>query len=136
MNWYNLFKKSQNQYGKDLSTIVKNLKIKYPGLVLFAWETENKVELATLTVPKNMRGQGIGSSVIREIQEYARSIGKPISLHPEPDKGKKKALDDFYKNLGFVHNRGRNKDFTISSPFFPSMYWKPKENSGGENRTL
>ena len=52
-------------------------------------------------------------------------MGKPIVLRPEPEPRKKKALMDFYKNLGFVANKGRKTDYTLSSPFSLTLYWKP-----------
>ena len=67
------------------------------------------------------------SEIVRKIQQYAQSVGKPIVLSPEPEKGKKAALERFYKNLGFVHNRGRHRDYRLSSFGGPTMLWHPQK---------
>ena len=64
---------------------------------------------------------------MRAIQVYAQSVGKPIVLSPQPDKGKKAALERFYKNLGFVHNRGRHRDYSLSNFGGPTMLWRPNK---------
>ena len=126
MGWYNLLKISNNI---ELQNLRNSLKSKYPGLELDVWERQSDgvVEIAHIIVPKDMRSGGIGTAVIKEIQEYAKSLGKPIVLSPSPEKRKKKSLDDFYKNLGFVTNKGRKMDYQLSTPFSRTMYWKPKK---------
>ena len=95
----------------------------YPGLKLDAYAAPEKIELQQIEAP--VKGGGIGTAVIQKLQDYARSVDKPIVLRPEPEPRKKEALMRFYKNLGFVVNKGRNKDYTLSSPFALTMYWKP-----------
>ena len=104
--------------------LVLKLKEEYSGLVLNAYEASHKIEVQDIKVAA--KGQGTGTKVMRQLQEYANQVGKPIVLHPEPERGKKEALMRFYKGLGFVENKGRNKDYTISSPFGLTMYWKPR----------
>lgn len=110
-----------------LQNIVNDVKNQYPGIEVIAWEGGNKIELAKLVVPPNQRNQGIGQAVVKRIQDYAASVNKPVVLRPEPEKGKKAALDRFYRNLGFKHNQGRNMDYTLSSPMARTMYWKRKD---------
>ena len=43
----------------------------------------------------------------------------------EPEKGKKGALQRFYKRNEFVNNAGRNKDYGLSE-FSRTMLYKPK----------
>jgi GNAT superfamily N-acetyltransferase len=109
----------------DLDALLSKLQRKYPypELFIIAYESDNSIELAEIEV-KN-KGQGIGTKVIQELQEYARRVGKPIVLRPEPEPRKKSALFKFYKDLGFVINKGRKTDYTLSSPFALTMYWKP-----------
>lgn len=101
-----------------------------PGLRLSAYESKEKIELMQIEVPEGMRGRGTGTEVIKAIQQYARSVGKPIVLRPEADRGRKGDLDRFYRGLGFVHNRGRNTDFVLSSPTSRTMYWRPRVDEG------
>ena len=122
MNWYKIA-----QTSNELKQLETALEAKYPGLDLYIWENKDKIEIAQIRLPKNLQGKGIGSSVIREIQQYAQKIGKVIVLMPAPESRKKKALDNFYKNLGFIANKGRHKDWQLSSFFGPTMYWKPNK---------
>ena len=126
MSWYSLFKIANNI---ELQNLRNSLKSKYPGLILDVWERQSDgvIEIAQIVVPKDMRSSGIGTSVIKEIQEYAKSLRKPIVLSPSPEKRKKKSLDDFYKNLGFIPNKGRKMDYQLSTPFSKTMYWKSKK---------
>jgi hypothetical protein len=112
-----------------LDALVSEIVSRHPGLRLDAYEAKDKIELMFLELPKESRGMGVGTSVIRELQGYARSVGKPIVLRPEAERGRKDDLDRFYRNLGFVHNRGRNMDFVLSSPTSRTMYWRPLEES-------
>jgi len=123
MNWYKI---AQPDYKKELDKLVAQLKSEYPGLDLFVYITPTQVEIANIVVPLEKRNQGIGHKVIKAIQQFAQKIQLPIVLRPEAEHGKKKKLDNFYRDLGFIHNKGRNKDYQLSTPFAASMYWKPK----------
>jgi len=122
MHWY---KKSQTD---ELQVLRQKLKTQYPGLELDLWKkNNNSVELASIEVPQELRNQGIGTDVIQQIKDYAQKNNLSIVLRPEPNKGKKGALDRFYRRLDFIPNKGRNMDYTLSAPFAKTMYWKPKE---------
>jgi hypothetical protein len=125
MNWYKQkIKISQSNLLIDWAKDVKN---RYPGIILYVWETDNQIELANIEVPIEQRHQGIGKRIIDELKSIARRINKPVTLIPQADRGYKKKLERFYRDLGFVNNKGRYKDYTISSPFSSTMYWKPKD---------
>ena len=110
----------------QLQQLVQSIKQQYPEIDLSVWENSYSIELSTIKVPRLLQGQGIGTAAIKAIKDYAQQVGKPIVLRPQPDRGKKAALSRFYKRQGFIDNRGRNIDFTLSSPCAPTMYWKPK----------
>ena len=131
MNWY---RKSQmdtsglkEERNRELKLLEDNLKSTYPGLELSMWFYiyGPYIELAAIKLPKEMQNQGIGHKVIRAIKDKALEWGVPVVLSPEPSPGKKKKLLDFYRGLDFVPNKGRNKDYQLSTPFAPTMYWKP-----------
>jgi GNAT superfamily N-acetyltransferase len=111
----------------EFHALMQALKEKYPGVELFAWEHDNKIYFSEIRVPKEQRNQGIGSEIMRVVQKYAQSVGKPIVLSPESSRGKKGALERFYKNLDFVHNRGRHKDYSLSNFGGPTMLWRPSK---------
>lgn len=109
-----------------LEALISDIIARHPGMRMDAYETREKIELTSIEVPEGSRGSGIGTEAIKRLQDYARMVGKPIVLRPEADKGRKGDLDRFYKSLGFVHNKGRNTDFVLSSPTSRSMYWRPR----------
>ncbi len=108
-----------------LDALLSVISDKHPGLKIYAYEGREKIELMEIKVPEESRGKGVGTEVIKMIQDYARSVGKPIVLRPEADRGRKGDLERFYRGLGFVHNRGKNTDFVLSSPTSRTMYWRP-----------
>lgn len=110
-----------------MDELLKKIELMYPSVDIYAFETPNKIELANIKVPDTQRGEGVGTKIVKMLQDYARSVGKPIVLRPSPEKGKKKALERFYKKLGFVDNHGRNMDYTLSTTFGKTMHWKFKE---------
>jgi hypothetical protein len=111
----------------DLSALMTQIRQEYPEVSVYAFEKPNSIYLSKIKVPHHSRGKGIGKSIIKRIQDYANIVKKPITLVPQAERGFKQKLDKFYKDLGFVHNKGRNKDFSLSDPFAPSMYWRFKE---------
>ena len=92
------------------------------GLILDVYESAKtpKITLSRIEVPKEMRGQGMGTQALDELTQYADQTGKTVALSPSKDFGATSVdrLKDFYKRFGFVENKGRNKDFSISE----SMY--------------
>ena len=73
------------------------------------------IELAKIVVPKHLRGSGVGTKILMEIIKYADSSNKIITLTPSADfGGNVSKLKKWYKSLGFVENKGKNKDYEIS----------------------
>jgi hypothetical protein len=108
--------KTYQQFMEDvsdaLSTIEKNYKRKHPDIKLsFSHSPRtNTIRVDNIRIPKEKQGQGIGGRVIRGISNVAKRNKLAVTLTPEPDKGKKQALDRFYKKHGF----SKNKDQSIS----------------------
>lgn len=142
MDWFRINKQAQTDKHKDeeinslvdfnfgmkpaseLDSLIRELKARFPGLDLYVYETERTIHLSRISVPKDKRGQGIGQTVIKCIQDYSKGKRKPLVLVPEAEPRYKQKLEDFYKNLGFVYNKGRNKNWNITVPFAKSMYWR------------
>ena len=99
--------------------------IKQRGLIMDAYESNKspKITISRIEVPKEMRGTGMGSQALKELSQYADQSKKTIVLSPSKDFGATSVnrLKDFYKRFGFVENKGRNKDLSISE----SMYRLP-----------
>ena len=108
--------KTYHQFMEDVSdaltTIEKNWKRKHPDMKLSFSHSprSNTIRVDNIRIPKEKQGQGIGSRVIKGISNVAKRNNVPVTLTPEPDKGKKQALDRFYKRHGFT----KNKDQSIS----------------------
>lgn len=100
------------------------IKAKYED-VLEKWsvfEYDDQIRVSLVVVKEDQRGKGIGRKVFEDLNGYADSTGKTITLTPDSSFGtSKSALVRFYKSLGFVLNKGRNKDYEISE----LMYRKP-----------
>lgn len=119
-----------------MEELLQHIRSLYPFVKIWAFESTDRVELQQIEIPPEHRGGGIGTSIMEMLKSYASSVGKPIVLRPEPNRGKKAALERFYKRLGFVDNAGRNKDYALSAPFSKTMYWRFKEWLVEGNREL
>jgi len=96
---------------------------KYPEVIIDASVGKKDINLSRIVVPKEMRNQGVGTQVMSDLSEYADSIGKRITLTPSGDfGGSVPKLKTFYKELGFVENKGKNKDFSTRE----TMYREPQ----------
>jgi len=120
--WYRL---AQNQNDIQEFNLI-SLKINILKLSVRVTEFENKIKLDKIFIPKEMRGMGIGTEIITALKEYSQRANKPIVLNPEPEKGKKGALQRFYERNEFVDNAGRRKDYDLTDTFSRTMYYKPK----------
>ena len=105
---------------------LKTLTEKYQkehGIDADVWSGRHGIELSKIIVPKEKRGEGIGSKFMEELATHADKEGKRITLSPSKDFGASSIdrLKGFYKKYGFVENKGKNKDFSISH----SMYRNP-----------
>ena len=84
------------------------------------------VKLDSIIIPKALQKEGIGSKVMEELIRFADHKGYRLILTTavkDPHHGTTSStrLKKFYKRFGFVENKGRNKDFTISE----NMYRNP-----------
>ena len=87
--------------------------------------------LNKIIIDKESRGGGVGAKAISKMTKYADNEGKIIKL----DVGQKgdfggevtspAKLKAFYKKLGFVENKGKNKDYEISQ----GMYRLPNKSN-------
>lgn len=119
------FKLAQEQQAiQDFINLYTN---KYPGIILRITEYDNKIKLDKIEIPKDLRNQGIGTEIITALKSYSESVNKPIVLNPEPEKGKKGALQRFYERNEFVDNAGRKKDYDLTDTFSRTMYYKPRK---------
>ena len=97
------------------------------GLDIFISASKDKLELnlSQIVVPKEMRNQGIGTKAMQDITNYADQTGNRITLTPSTSFGATSVdrLKNFYKQLGFVENKGKFKDFSTRE----TMYREPQQ---------
>jgi hypothetical protein len=101
---------SSNKSLKSIDDIKRN----YPNVDLDIYSSPKGLTLSKIVVPKEARSEGVGSSVMSDLVKYADENNLPIALTPDNSfGGNKTRLKSFYKNFGFVDNKGRNKDFSF-----------------------
>lgn len=87
--------------------------------------------LDKIIVPEDKRGSGLGTNLLNQINQWADENNKTIALTPSSDfGGTVSRLKKLYKSLGFVENKGKNKDYEISE----SMYREPSKSYQQEQR--
>jgi hypothetical protein len=111
----------------QVKQLEKELKQKYPEIdLLHLYLSSNgSLFIGHIRIKPEHRRQGIGKEIIRRIKEFADANHLTISLSPEAEPRYKEKLDKFYKSLGFVDNKGRKKDWQLSSMFGKTMYRRP-----------
>ena len=99
--------------------VQSSLTEEFDGLKLSLSGTGDNVTLNKIIIPEDQRGQGTGTQVMQRVIDWADQNGKTVALTPSKDfGGSVPRLKSFYKQLGFVENKGKNKDFEISESFY------------------
>ena len=119
-------KREKTQDGDTLDNVSD--KYKKDGVETDLMDTRQGIELSRIVVPKEKRGEGIGSEFMSDLISHADRKGKRIVLTPATDFGASSVarLKEFYKRHGFVENKGKNKDFSIRH----AMYRMPVKKEG------
>ena len=109
---------------------VDDIKDKYADFTDYFSISENnqEIKLSNLVVKPELRKGGIGQHILDDIIKYADDKHKRIVLTPTNEFGKRKKLIRWYKRNGFVENKGRNTDFSISE----TMYKNPTNNKSSD----
>ena len=114
----------------NLDAFIKKWKDKGVRNYVTRYDTD-AIKLHDLFVPKEQRKQGIGTQYMNNLINLADRNGKRIILTTgQKEQGSTTSstrLKDFYKRFGFVENKGRNKDFSISG----NMYRNSISGSSG-----
>ncbi|WP_151817260.1 GNAT family N-acetyltransferase [Acinetobacter oleivorans] len=120
----------------SIDDFVKGIKKQYGiELGLKGSPSSNVFSLHKIVVPESVRNQGTGTKAMQDILEYADSQNKTIALTPSSDfGGNKNRLTNFYKKLGFVENKGRNKDYEISESMYRSPNGRKYNQANGGTR--
>lgn len=98
----------------DLEQVEDFIEDKFNVLIRISYvEYINGIYVHEIVVPKESRGQGVGTKVFEYLTRLADKLGYMIVLSPSKDLGATSIvrLRKFYRKFGFVPNKGRNKDF-------------------------
>jgi len=92
------------------SYVLRDLEDKY-GIDLDLYDNGKFLELSRIVIPKEKRSEGLGSEIMKQINDYADSKGLKIYLTPSKDFGATSTsrLEKFYKDHGFVKNTDKSE---------------------------
>ena len=105
---------------KNGEQTLENIEEKYKPYAkyLFINENGNQIKLHNIVLNESSRGQGIGQAFLDDLIEYADREGKIITLTPTREYGTYERLKKWYKQNGFVENKGRHTDFRLSDTMY------------------
>ena len=114
---------------KNISELESNIESKY-NVTLDLYQNKDFLELDKIIVTEDQRNTGVGSNVMREVIDFANKQGLTITLTPSTSYGATSIdrLKGFYKGLGFVENKGVNKDFTTKQSMLKLPEVKGRES--------
>ena len=105
-------------FNENVSALASELEAKYnlKDLFLSDMASRNAIELSSIIVNKEEQGKGTGSKVMQELIKYADDNGKIMVLDPglldkKHGTTSQSRLRKFYKQFGFIDNKGRNKNY-------------------------
>jgi len=105
----------RGQQFPEVEGLYNQIKSQYPDVKFGLQVHPNRIHLDTLIVPKEQRGKGIGTDIMRQVTSAADKNGWLMSVTPSTDFGSSmSALTKFYGSHGFTPNKGRKKNFEIS----------------------
>ena len=108
------------------TTSLDEISQKYPDVTIDVFEDKKnkKLNLGRIIVPEGSRGEGIGTRAMQDLVEYADANNLKFTLTPSKEFGATSVtrLKKFYKQFGFVENKGKNRDFSHKE----SMYRVPE----------
>lgn len=91
------------------------------------YENKTSLRLSRIIVKDECRGEGVGTSIMNDLIEYADTNKQIITLTPASDfGGNKNRLVQFYKRFGFKLNKGVHKSYEYSDTMI--RYPKLNEN--------
>lgn len=135
--------KTQNDIPENLDDLYAkiNENPEYKNSMIGLVEHKNgDILINAIEVDGQNRGQGIGTKIMKDIIEFADAKGRRILLSPSTDFGATSVsrLNAFYKRFDFVHNRGKNKDFTTRETMIrePQVMFSRKIIADGLQSTL
>lgn len=112
------FKQHIDETFNSLADVENKWKDKFDTLWIGEYPNGD-IEVSSLIIARENRKQGVGSSFMEDLCDYADQTRRRILLSPgykDDNHGTTShtRLIKFYKRFDFVQNKGRNKDYHIS----------------------
>ena len=97
-----------------------DIKAKYQPYAkhLYINENHDRIALHNIVIKETERGKGIGQAFLEDLIAYADAKGKIITLTPTREHGTYERLKRWYRQNGFVENKGRNADYRLSDTMY------------------
>lgn len=112
------FSTSTNIYESVIESL-QSVKDNNPDVELAVYQGNKAIVLSKIMVTKENRGKGLAKKAMQDLIQYADGANQVITLTPSSDFGSnKKKLTEFYKQFGFVENKGKHKNFEISDVMY------------------
>jgi GNAT superfamily N-acetyltransferase len=116
-----LIESAQNGLTREaVAAFEANTKAKHGLKVFFVTLNGKDLKLDSLIVPRESQKMGRGSAAMQDLCAFADAHGARLLLTPgiaddRHGTTSRTRLVGFYKRFGFVENKGRNRDFSISA---------------------
>lgn len=110
----------RDKYNGPFKQTIEKLKAKHPEVEIWLYGSEEAGGLMTLdSIKAKQQGSGLGSNAMKDICALADKEQRILALTPSDVWGaNQKRLVAFYKRYGFVENKGKRKDFEITSGMY------------------
>ena len=99
---------------------------------LSIYEKHDSLVVKAIIIKPELRESGYGTKIMNEIINYGDNNNKIVALTPSNSYGgTKNRLIKFYKQFGFVPNKGRNKNFSFMEAMirYPEKLNEMKKNT-------
>jgi hypothetical protein len=96
-----------------VSPLKSELLSKYPDIIdnINLYQSDEAIELNLIKLRYGKKGLGKGREILNIIMQYADDNNLTVHLTPTDEFGSNlKRLTNFYRELGFVNNKGKNKE--------------------------
>src|SRR5690606_2184335 len=125
-------------FADQLQAFARDVRERHGLRLFYLFEDSNgNIVLDMIAVPKDRQGQGVGTAAMRDLIAFADRHGRRITLKlgqrdPEFGTTSRSRLERFYRRFGFVPNKGRNKDYSISADMYRDPLGSPRVREQAE----
>src|SRR5690606_7498658 len=125
-------------FADQLQAFARDVRERHGRRLCYLFEDSNgNIVLDMIAVPKDRQGQGVGTAAMRDLIAFADRHGRRITLKlgqrdPEFGTTSRSRLERFYRRFGFVPNKGRNKDYSISADMYRDPLGSPRVREQAE----